>query len=190
MRKNNRICKVFYPGNFHRRPRRWWSPCQILLTRIVRFRLSAVSVFRTFGEKLSNYYYWGFPRPMLLSKVSTKHCIWVINTAIILTWTRPMETLCHLSWARGERIGLQGDALPRAQGYNGGAKSYRGRRIAAGASKSPNNATSTFFTSIHLLPKDLFRTWGRQTCFLPPAPSNLVTPLSWTSCNLLLKTCR
>ena len=46
------------------------------------------------------------------------------------------------------------------------------------APKSPNNVTNTFFNIMHLFPKDLFRTWGRQTCFLPRAPSNLVTPLS------------
>jgi len=50
-------------------------------------RSSAVSVFQNFGEKWS-YYYWRFPRLILLSKVSAKYCSRVINTAIALTWTR------------------------------------------------------------------------------------------------------
>jgi len=46
------------------------------------------------------------------------------------------------------------------------------------AQKCPNNVISTFFNTVHLLPKDLrFEHGGGQTCFLPRAPSNLVTPL-------------
>ena len=44
------------------------------------------------------------------------------------------------------------------------------------ALKSRYNATSTFFNTVHLLPKDLKFEMGRQTCFLSLAPSNLVTP--------------
>jgi len=45
-----------------------------------------------------------------------------------------------------------------------------------GAEK-PNNVASTFFNTVHLLPKDLrFEYWGVKT-FLPLALSNLVTPL-------------
>jgi len=66
-----------------------------------------------------------------------------------------------------------------------GAKSTWGRRITAGGDewlrappKSPINVTSTFFNTVHLLPKDLrFRIWGRQTCFLPRALSNHDTRL-------------
>ena len=43
--------------------------------------------------------------------------------------------------------------------------------------KSPNNAASTFFNTVHVLPKDRFEHGGRQTCFSPRVPSNLGTPL-------------
>jgi len=46
------------------------------------------------------------------------------------------------------------------------------------APKSPNNIVNTFFNTVHLLPKYLrFEHGGRQTCFLPRAPSDLGTPL-------------
>jgi len=56
-----------------------------------------------------------------------------------------------------------------------GAESLLGRRITAGALKSPNNVTSTFSGFASERPQ--VRTWGRQTCFLSRAPSDLVTPL-------------
>jgi len=56
------------------------------------FGSRAGSVFRKFGEMLLYYYYWIFPRCILLSKVWTKYCACVINTANVLTWTRPVET--------------------------------------------------------------------------------------------------
>ena len=53
--------------------------------------------------------------------------------------------------------------------------------IHCGGPKNNNNVVSTFFKTVHLLPKRLqVRTWGRQTCFFPQAPSNLVTPLHIT----------
>ena len=56
--------------------------------------------------------------------------------------------------------------------HYGGAESLRG------VQKSPNNVTSTFFNTVHLLLKELTSEHGgRQTSFLPQAPSNLVTPL-------------
>jgi len=49
--------------------------------------------------------------------------------------------------------------LGRKQGgighYCPGAESRRGREITAGAPKSPNNVTGTFFNAVHFLPKDL-----------------------------------
>jgi len=42
------------------------------------------------------------------------------------------------------------------EGHNSpGAESLWGRWITAGSPKSPNNVTSTFFSAVHLLPKDL-----------------------------------
>jgi len=50
--------------------------------------------------------------------------------------------------------------------------------MAAGAPKSTNNITSTFFNTVHLLPKDLsFEHREAPHLLLAPAPSNLVTTL-------------
>jgi len=80
---------------------------------------------------------------------------------------------------RGVTRGAMGGAIPRAPNHYWGAESLRR------APKSPNNVTSAFFNTVHLLPKELrFEHGGRrrQTCFLPRAPFNLVTPLpAWCS---------
>jgi len=49
--------------------------------------------------------------------------------------------------------------------------------MTTGIPKSLNNVTSTFFNTVHLLPKDLNSNMVTPTCFLPQALSNLVTPL-------------
>ena len=59
----------------------------------------------------------------------------------------------------------------RAPNHCGGAESLRG------APKSPNNVTSTFFNNRSPSERPQVRTWERQTCLLPRAPSNLVTLL-------------
>jgi len=61
-------------------------------------------------------------------------------------------------------IGRQGQNEGREREHNSGAPNQRG-----GARKSPNNVTSTFFNTVHLLPEDLGFEHG--------APSNLVTTL-------------
>jgi len=60
-----------------------------------------------------------------------------------------------------------------------GAPNYcEGAELLREAPKSPNNVTSTFFSTVNLLPKDLrFDRGDAKLCFLPRAPSNLVTPL-------------
>jgi len=46
------------------------------------------------------------------------------------------------------------------------------------AQRSPNNVTSTVLQrSTFASERPHVRTWGHQTCFLPRAPSNLVTHL-------------
>jgi len=56
--------------------------------------------------------------------------------------------------------------------------------MTAGALKSPNNVASTFFNTVHLLPKDVsFEHGSAKLAFLPRAPwSNLVTPLRVSQC--------
>jgi len=75
--------------------------------------------------------------------------------------------------------GDKGDALPWALSHCRGPKSLRGAPDGSGrALKSLNNVTSTFFNTVHLLPKDLFWTRGCRTCFLPCVSSILVMPLT------------
>jgi len=69
---------------------------------------------------------------------------------------------------RGNKEG----AVPLAPSHYGVAKSLRG------ASKSTNQCRKHFLqNSTFAFETPQFRTWGRQTCFLSRAPSNLVTPL-------------
>jgi len=56
-------------------------------------------------------------------------------------------------------------------GYGSARASYRC------APNSLNNVTSNFFSAVNFLRMTSGSTWGRQICFLPRAPSNLVTPL-------------
>jgi len=49
----------------------------------------------------------------------------------------------------------QGGAIPREPSHYGAPFHCGGRRMAAGSPKSPNNITSTFFNTVHLLAKDL-----------------------------------
>ena len=87
--------------------------------------------------------------------------------------------------SRGVTRGGKGGTIPRAPNHYGGAKSLReapnhcGRRqMTAGSPKSPNNVTNTFLQySTFASGRPQVRTWERPTCFLPRAPSNLVTPL-------------
>jgi len=59
--------------------------------------------------------------------------------------------------------------------------------VTRGAPKSPNNVTNTFFNTAHLLPRDLrFEHGGHPTCFLPRAPSSLVTPM----CMTIIQVCK
>jgi len=56
---------------------------------------------------------------------------------------------------------------------------FSGRRVTMRAPKNPNNVTSTVLQcSTFASERPQVRAWGRQTCFLPRAPSDLVTPLA------------
>jgi len=86
----------------------------------------------------------------------------------------------------------QGGTITRAPNDYGGTKSLQGPR------KLANNVTSTFFNTVE--ERLQVATRGRQTCFLPRAPSNLVTPLGpWplrphsgcvTVCSMFVLLCR
>jgi len=66
-----------------------------------------------------------------------------------------------------------------AGGHNfSGAESLWGRRMTAEGTKRCQNCHKYFLQySTFASETPQVRTWGRQTCFLPWAPSNLVTPL-------------
>jgi len=66
----------------------------------------------------------------------------------------------------------QGDAIPWAPNHYGG-ENYCGKRR-----KVPTMSQVLFQCSIFASERPQVRTWGRQTCFLPRAPSNLVTLLA------------
>jgi len=77
----------------------------------------------------------------------------------------------------GRRITMGGaESLWGAPNHCGGAPNhYGGRRITMGGAEKSRQyflQYSTFASERHQV-----RTLGRQTCFLPQAPSNLVTPL-------------
>jgi len=75
--------------------------------------------------------------------------------------------------------GGKGSAIPREPSHYGGAKSLReARNGCGGLRKVPT--MSQVLSSIQYICflKSSALNTGRQTCFLPRAPSNLVTPLS------------
>jgi len=91
----------------------------------------------------------------------------------------------------GQYPNLSTRGVPRGEGGHNASSA-----ISLEAPKNPNNVASTLFHTVHLLPKDLkIRTWGRQTCFLPRAPSNAPAKhgnicKSWGNvCNVLDKKC-
>ena len=80
--------------------------------------------------------------------------------------SKPNKTSWHYTVAGAQRGG-QGGIIPRAPNH------YGGRRMTVGAPKIPNNVTSTFFSTVGLLPKDfkfepggakLTPLYGRVSC--------------------------
>jgi len=70
-------------------------------------------------------------------------------------------------WHRGVTTGSKGGTIPRAPNHCGEhRKSQPFHKYFLQYSKFPSERPQVW-------------TWGRQTCFLPRAPSNLVTPLCW-----------
>jgi len=83
--------------------------------------------------------------------------------------------LCFNQQGRNEggRVG----AIPRAPNHSGALKYCDGRRIIAGAPKSPNNVTSTFFNTVHLLPNDIrFEHGGAKLASCPGHHLSLLRP--------------
>jgi len=90
----------------------------------------------------------------------------------------------HLALKHGDPAKCRNHLLGRCgfsdhQGRNEGEKRAQrpGRRISGGALKSPDNVASTFFNTVHLLPKDLRFEHRAPNLFLSRAPPNLGTPM-------------
>ena len=117
-----------------------------------------------------------------------KHCMMHHNRGLLLDHrVRTPSSRRVTSTHRNDQGRTEGGKMTRAPSHYG-------------ASKSPSNVASTSFSTVHLLPKDLrFENWGRQTCFLPRASSDLVASLAATrvpriykkelACSNLLFTC-
>jgi len=73
-------------------------------------------------------------------------------TAAISFFSKPKKTSGHLYGRRGVTRGLQ---FPGRRITMEAPNRYEERRMTAGTLKSPNNVTSVFFNTVHLLPKDL-----------------------------------
>jgi len=90
-----------------RTSRSWWITqstqhhrrgCNSVITDGQTFRSSAVSVFLEVLGKVKLILLLTFPTKYVADQVSTKYCTCVIDTAIVLTWTRPVETPYDLRW--------------------------------------------------------------------------------------------
>jgi len=84
----------------------------------------------------------------------------------------------QVSSGQGRNEGAKGGTIPRAPNHYRGAESLRGRRMTAGGAEKFQKCHKHFLQySTFASERPQVRTWGRQTCLLPRAPSNLVTPL-------------
>ena len=92
-------------------------------------------------------------------------------TATVSFYSKPNKTRWHLYGRRGVTRGQLG-AIPRVPNH------YGQRLMTAGAPKSPNNVTSTFFNTVHLLPKDLkFEQGGAKRASCPGRCLTSLRPL-------------
>jgi len=85
----------------------------------------------------------------VLSKIQTR-CLHLPQQLLLFfkTWENQptfMPSQGRNEWAQ----------FPGHRATMGASNHYEERRMTAGAPKSPNNVTSTFFSRVHLLPKDL-----------------------------------
>ena len=73
--------------------------------------------------------------------------------------------------------------ITRGVTTGGRGAQFPGRRIPMGAPKSPNNVTSTFFNTVHLVPKDLrFEHGGVKLASCPGRHLSSLRP--WSTCSL------
>jgi len=99
------------------------------------------------------------------------------------------RVVCIVSRNQGRNEGGQGVQYPGNRITMGAPNHCGGRRMTVrGADKSQQCRKYFFQYNTFTSERPQFRTWGRQTCFLARAPSNLVTPLAATELWLIVKT--
>jgi len=101
----------------------------------------------------------------LLTKSFPKLTVLIVYKMMLLSTQDAVNTLKCITWE------VQGDKIPRAPNHYDGAKWLRRHR------KVPKVSKYFLQYSECASERSQVRTWGRQTCFLPRAPSNLATTL-------------
>jgi len=103
-----------------------------------------------------------------------------IAASCLLTYTSvAFNTLHYGSISRGVTTGVRGAQFHGRRITPGDAEILRGAPNDCGGAKKSQQCHKHFLQySTFASERPQVRTWGRQTCFLPRAPSNIVTPLS------------
>jgi len=149
--KNTRSrCHIFYPTQTPEIQVNHFLHLTLNLRVLTRACWNGTIYFET------ENFFWASPFPLIATKLA------VFSLKNPAAWEERFRYIPIVP--RGVTTRAKGTQIP-------------GRRITAGASENPNNVTSSFFNSTFASERPQVRTWGRQTCFLPVAPSNLITPL-------------
>ena len=88
-------------------------------------------------------------------------------------WEHIVNSFTNNSSSQGRNEGVKGGTIPRAP-------NHYGHRMTAGPSTPQVPTMSQVLSSTHYIcfrNRPQVRTWGRRTCLLPRAPSDVVTPL-------------
>jgi len=118
----------------------------------------------------------GFVRPIFSFSCSDKYPTYWQPLAILITFNLPvlMQSVLSTTLTRGIMRRERGAQFPERPVTMGARNDYR---VAEKSQQCHRHFLqyTTFSSKISQV-----RTWGRQTCFLLQAPSNLVTPLTLT----------
>jgi len=122
--------------------------------RLTRICLDQVILGHVTSDKdVSKYRVWDWP---------TTFCMWAAKhpffTNFIHKASLPLALGAIFVWPKSVvrvlRVSSWRQFEVSTRGVTTGAQ-FPGRRIIMGVPKNPNNVTSTFFNTVHLLPKDL-----------------------------------
>ena len=119
---------------------------------------------------------------MYQKRVKLTKKIWNFKQIIFL-WTKLYLPENKIAWPPGRNKGMQGGS------NSPGTESLWERQITAGDAEKPQQCHKYFLQySTFASERPQFRKWGRQTCFLTRAPSNIVTSLLGLQPSLLSPT--